>query len=191
MTQTEQLQQDLDYVRTVVRHHEVDLGVPAIYFLWAAVILVGFALPDLAPRLAGRYWVLAGIGGGLLSWWLGARDAKRSGFNDAALGRRHGAHWLLTGLAFLLSALPLITGRGDPAAAVGNFLLITGLSYALAGVHLNRPMLWSGLVMLFSYGLLQLFSPPYTWTITGIVIALSLAWAGVSAQRARASGTPQ
>jgi len=191
MTQNKQLQQDLDYVRNVVRHHDSELGVPAIYFLWAAVILVGFALPDLAPRLAGRYWLLAGIGGGLLSWWLGAREAKRSGFNDAALGKRHGLHWLITGVAFLLSALPLILARGDQGAAVGNFLLITGLSYALAGVHLNRPMLWSGLLMLVAYGVLQLFAPPYTWTITGVVIALSLVWAGLSARRARNAGSLQ
>jgi len=191
MTDSERVQQDLDYVRNVVRHHDADLGVPAIYFLWAVIILVGFALPDLAARLAGRYWLLAGIGGGLLSWWLGARDAKRSGLNDVALGKRHGLHWLITGVAFLLSALPLIVGRGDPGAAVGNFLLIAGLSYALAGVHLNRPMLWSGLLMLAAYGALQLFAPPYTWTITGIVIALSLAWAGLSAQRARNAGSLQ
>ena len=61
--------------------------------------------------------------------------------------------------------------RGAPIeAAVGNFLLVAGLAYALAGVHLERPMLWSGLIMLAAYVMLNMFALPYTWTITGLVI---------------------
>jgi hypothetical protein len=191
MATNEQLHQDLDYVARAVRHQDQPVGVPAIYFLWAAIILVGFALPDLAPRMAGRFWLVAAIGGGLLSWWLGARDALASGVSDPALGKRHGYHWLITGVAFALSALPLVTGRGDQGAAISNFLLITGLAYALAGIHLVRPMLASGLVMLAAYGVLQLFAPPYTWTITGVAIAVALTWAGVSARRARRAGALQ
>ena len=51
-------------------------------------------------------------------------------------------------------------------------------------------MLWSGLLMLAAYAVLTVFALPYTWTISGVVIALSLAWAGLSAQRARNAGTP-
>ena len=35
---------------------------------------------------------------------------------------------------------------------------------------------------------LVLFAPPYAWTITGVVIAVALAWSGLAAQRARAAG---
>lgn len=185
MTTTEQLRHDLDYVAGALRRRDGDPGVPAIYFLWAVLVLVGFALPDLAPRLAGAFWLVAGIGGGLLSMWLGTRDARRHGILDAQAGKRYGYHWLLVGLGFLLSALPMVLGRVDPGAASATFLLVAGLGYALAGIHLNRPLLWSGLVMLGAYGVLQLSSPPYTWTITGIVIAASLAWAGFATQRAR------
>ncbi len=191
MTKTEQLQQDLDYVSSAVRYHERPVGVPVIYFLWAGIVLAGFALPDFAPRLAGAFWFVAGIGGGLLSWWLGERDSRRSGVYDVALGKRYGMHWLVTGVAFLFSALPIMTGRADPAVASGNFLLVAGLAYALAGVHLNRPILWSGLLMLVAYAVLAMFAPPYTWTITGIVIALSLSWAGLAAARARRAGAMQ
>ena len=179
----DRLQQDLDYVVAAVRRHDTSLGVPTIYFLWAVLVPVGFALPDLAPGAAGPYWLVAGIGGGLLSWWLAVRDARRAGINDTADGRRHGLHWLVGGIGFLVCWLPVL--RGAPIEmAVGNFLLVAGLVYALAGVHLERPLLWSGLVMLAAYVVLTVFALPYTWTITGLAIGVSLAWAGLSAVRA-------
>jgi hypothetical protein len=130
------------------------------------------------------FWFVAGVGGGLLSWWLGARHARRRGINDSELGKRHGLHWLMGGIAFLLAALPVATGRADIGTGVSNFLLVAGIQYALAGVHLERPLLWSGLIMFAAYAVLVLFSPPYTWTFAGAAIALSLAWAGLSAHRA-------
>ncbi|HWS77038.1 MAG TPA: hypothetical protein VN205_01555 [Thermomonas sp.] len=191
MTKTEQLQQDLDYIAATVRRRDRPAGIPAIYFLWAAIIGVGFALTDFAPRGLGAFWLVCGIGGGLLSWWLGERDARRSGVIDQELGRRHGLHWGIGGIAFALTFLPLLLGRVPPQQGGAGFLFTTGLLYALAGVHLERPMLWSGLLMLAAYALLTVFALPYTWTISGIVIALSLAWAGLSAQRARNAGLPQ
>lgn len=188
MTSADQIKQDLDYVASAVRRQERCTGVPAIYFLWAGIVLVGFALPDFEPRFAGFFWFLAGVGGGMLSWWLGERDARRRGVNDVALGRRYGMHWLIAGVGFVLSTLPMATGRVEIGVGASNFLLVAGLVYALAGVHLERPLLWSGLLMLASYAVLMLFTPPYTWTITGVVIAVALAWAGVSAQRTRAAG---
>lgn len=187
MTTADQLKQDLDYVASAVRYHDRPAGIPAIYFLWAVLVPVGFALPDFAPELAGPYWLVASIGGGLLSWWLAIRDARTCGIRDAALGRRYGFHWLVGGVAFLLCALPLVTGRGDIDMVVSSFLLVSGLLYALAGVHLDRGMLGSGLLMLAAYGVLVLFAPPYTWTITGVAIGLAMAWAGVAARRARAA----
>lgn len=191
MTKTEQLQQDLDYVVGAVRRRDRPVGIPAIYFMWAAIIGIGFALPDFAPRNLNAFWLVCGVGGGLLSWWLGERDARRSGVIDAELGRRYGLHWGIGGLAFALTFLPLLLGRVPPQQGGAGFLFTTGLLYALAGVHLERPLLWSGLLMLAAYAVLTVFALPYTWTISGIVIALSLAWAGLSAQRARNAGLPQ
>lgn len=190
MSRTE-LQQDLDFVASAVRRQDRAAGIPAIYFLWAAIIAIGFALPDFAPRQAGAFWLVAGIGGGLLSWWLGARDSRRSGVNDVELGKRYGYHWLIAGVAFVLSALPMVLGRVDVGSGVANFLLVAGITYALAGIHLNRPILWSGLLMLAAYAVLVIFTPPYVWSITGGVIAISLVWAGLAARRQRAAGALQ
>ena len=191
MTHDEQIRHDLDYISAAVRRQEQPVGTPAIYFLWAVLVPVGFALPDFAPQWAGLYWLFIGIGGGLLSMWLGIRDDRHTGIRDRELGKRYGLHWLFTGLAFMLSALPLATGKVAPAAAVPTFMLIAGLAYTLAGVHLIRPLLWSGLMMLAAYAALQLLPLPYIWTISGIAIALSLVWAGIVARQARHAGNAQ
>jgi hypothetical protein len=188
MTTADQLKQDLDYVASAVRRQDHCNGVPEIYFLWAAIVAIGFALPDFAPRYAGLFWLVTGVGGGLASWWLGERDARRNGVHDVALGRRHGYHWLIGGIGFVLCALPAIVGRAEIGSVVSNFLLVAGLVYALAGVHLERPLLWSGLLMLAAYAVLVLFSPPYAWTITGIVIAVALVLSGLGALRSRKAG---
>lgn len=186
MSANESIRDDLNYVASTVRRQEYRSGVPAIYFLWAAIVLVGFSLPDFAPPVTGPYWFVTGIVGGLLSWWLGARAGRRSGFNDKAMGRRYGWHWMIGGFGFLLAGLPVILGQVDISVGTSSFLLVGGLVYALAGVHLERPLLWSGLLMLAAYVVMVIFQPPYVWTITGVAIALSLAWAGLAATRREA-----
>lgn len=190
MTTADRIKEDLDYVANAVRRRDRPTGVPAIYFLWAGIVLVGFALPDFAPWAAGAFWFVTGIGGGLLSWWLGDRAARKAGVNDTELGKRYGFHWLVAGVAFVLCALPVIVGRGEIGIGVSNFLLVGGIVYALAGVHLERPLLLSGLLMLAAYAVLVILAPPYVWTISGVVIAISLVWAGISALGKRNPGTP-
>ncbi len=184
MSPSDSIKQDLQYIANVVRHRDRSPGVPAIYFLWAFIVLVGFSLPDFAPQYAGIFWLFAGIGGGLLSWYLGSRDALKNGVIDAELGRRHGFHWLAGGVAFVGVALPVVVGRADMAAAANSFMLVAALLYTLAGVHLERPLLWSGLVMFAAYAVLVVYNPPHAWTVAGITTATSLLWAGISTQRA-------
>ncbi|MCQ3830062.1 hypothetical protein HXX02_11440 [Microbulbifer elongatus] len=191
MTDVNKLQSDLDYIRGAIGEDATAGGIPALYFLWAALIAVGFSLPDLAPRFAGAYWLFAGTGGGLFSWWLGARESRRHGYNNAQLGRRYGLHWCLVGAAFLLCFLPLALGRVSPEMGGANFLLVTGIAYSLAGVHLERPLLWCGVLMLIAYGVLVVFMPPHIWTITGISVGAALCWAGFSRRAAlNADHTP-
>lgn len=183
---TEQLEQDLRYVASAVHRSRQSAGVPVIYYLWAAIVVVGYALPDFAPRVAAWYWIVFGIGGGLASWWIATRDVRLHGARDVALGRRWGFHWLIGGLGFAVCWLPAL--HGAPASVVvGNFMLVAGLVYALAGIHLERPLLWPGLVMLLGYVVLSVLRMPGTWTITGVIVALGLIWGGVSTQRQRAA----
>ncbi|WKD49633.1 hypothetical protein [Microbulbifer spongiae] len=181
MTDLNNIRDNLDYVSSAVRSGPSRGGIPALYFLWGLLIFIGFTLADFAPQLTGFYFLIVGPAGGLFSWWLGARTGRREGVNDAALGQRYGLHWLVSGAAFLLAFISLISAR--EAAGPELFLLVAGLSYSLAGVHLERPLLYSGLLMLACYGGMVLISPPYAWTLTGLVVGISLLWAGF-AQRA-------
>jgi hypothetical protein len=184
----EQLKQDLGYVAAAVSRHDQVVGIPSLYFLWSVLILVGYALPDLAPQIAGPYWIVACIGGGLLSWWLAERDDRRRGVRDREQGRRWGLHWLVGGIAFFLTALPMMLGRVPAAQGATQFVFITGLLYALLGVHLLRPLLWCGLLMLAAYAIMTVLMPPHVWTISGVIIAAALCWSGFFAMRARRAG---
>lgn len=186
MTKTEQLQQDLDYIAATVRRREQPVGVPVLYLFWAAAVLAGFASADFAPRITGLYWLVVGIGGGLLSWWMGERDDRRRGIRDQALGRRYGLHWILGGVAYFLTALPMfVHGASNDRAA--SFLLTTGIVYSLAGVHLEQPLLWCGLLAFAGYAALVAWSLPYAWTVSGVLIAACLVLAAVFAARVRAA----
>lgn len=191
LAQRDLLKDDLAFIARAVRRNDTPVGIPALYFLWAAITAVGFALPDFAPERAGAYWFVVGTGGGLLSWWIGHRDTRRQGLSDNELGRRYIAHWGICGIAFLLAGLPLFTAKIPPQQAASVFLLIAGLANALAGVHLVRPYLWSGLLMLVGYGVLAVFEPPYIWTITGLVIGVTMAWTGLYARAKRRAGALQ
>ena len=186
MSQLESARDNLDYVASTLRRREPAAGDAPIYFLWAILVPIGFALPDFAPGVTGLYWMTAGIGGGLLSWWLGKRAALRSGVVDRDLARRYGWHWSIGGLGFLLAALPMMVGVIDPANGSSLFLLVGGLVYLLAGVHLERGIIPSGVLMLVAYVVLLVAHPPYVWTVTGLVIAAALAWVGFSVLRSEA-----
>src|SRR3546814_12686854 len=78
---------------------------------------------------------------------LGIRDGRRHGCNDSALGRRYALHWAIAAAGFMLAMLPAAVGLVDVDGALPGFLLVGGLVYALAGVHLERPLLWVGLLL--------------------------------------------
>ena len=183
MTAIDRVKEDLDYVANAVRREERDDGVPIIYYMWAVLVAVGWALPDFAARWTGLYWIIVGPAGGVLSWWIGARRSARVGINDTALGRRYAYHWLLVLLAFFLVFLPAVTGKVGAEAAAINVLLVTGLAYTLAGVHLERPLLWSGLLVFAGYVAMSLLDLPYLWTTTGLIVAASLLLAGLTRRK--------
>lgn len=181
------IQDDLQFVAGAVRRRERQSGVPVIFFMWAAIILVGWALPDFAPVYAGWFWVIVGPIGGLLSWWLGSRDAQSSGEVDRELGMRHGLHWLVSGAAFFAVALPFIAGtagEGYSDIVFGRqMLLVIALAYGLAAVHLERGLAWPAAIMGAGYAVLSIWSPDYLWTTMGVIVATSLVIAGVQARR--------
>src|SRR3546814_10286778 len=83
----------------------------------------------------------------------------------------------------MLAMLPAAVGLVDVDGALPGFLLVGGLVYALAGVHLERPLLWVGVLMLAAYVVLVLLAPPHLWTVASVMIALALVWTGIASLR--------
>ena len=177
MTQHSGVQDDLNYVANVVRGESIERGVPAIYYLWALLIGIGFSLPDFAPQHAGLFWAIAGPGGGLLSWYLGARAARRSGVDDRSQAARYGYHWLICGAGFVLAGIPGAGGMTGAEFGQG-MLLVATLAYGLAALHLDRGLALPAVLLGVGYLVIKLALLPYAWTVTAVLIAISLVISG-------------
>jgi len=68
------------------------------------------------------------------------------------------------------------------------FLLIITLTYFLAGIHLERSILWVSLVTALGY-LSLFFIHTYAWTMVGAMLAVALAATGLLGGRSHASAT--
>jgi hypothetical protein len=184
MASFEGIEGDLRFVRGALESSNHGRSPAAIYFLWAAVVLVGFALVDFRPSVVPLFWKIAGPVGFVTSVFLGWRQGKRSGQLSAVEGRRHVLHWgavlLVTFLAVLMPARGVL-----PWASLNTvILLLLALGYFTAGVHTDPSMLWIGVLMGVGY-LIVLSGSAYAWTIVGVALAIGLAAAGVRGGRTR------
>jgi len=183
MTDDKQAHDDLSYVRSVLHRAENTAESPAsIYFLWAAITFFGFAIIDVAPKQTGFYWMIAAPLGGVLSAVLGHRAGRAKGHSSRREGVVHAMHWagLMVGIVLMV---PLLLTH---VIAVDDFprliLLVIALSYYTAGVHVDRRLIPVSFVLVGCY-LLTVFvrDLPQLWTVTGAILAASLAVAGLFA----------
>ena len=178
MTRMEKVRSDLSYVRSIVDRRDTTCSPPAIYFLWAAICLVGFALYDHARHAVPFYWSIAGPAGGVLSFFLGWQWSRKRGQSSARIGRYHALHWTgMMAAVFLLVPLG-VTGLMESEGLARAILIILALGYYTAGIYLVRSFLWIGLVMTAGYVALFFFDS-FTWTAVGVLVAVSLVWAGI------------
>lgn len=170
----EQLESDLSYVRDAVRRSDNSKSPPSIYYFWAAVSLIGFAIVDYSPQHAGLFWMVAGPGGWIVSALLARAWCRKTGEMNRRMGLRYGLHWAgLLGAIFLLM-FGASQGAWDMEAGGHLILLILSLTYFFAGLHMDRALLWVSLITLAGFiGLFFLTGP--VWTITGIAVAIGLA----------------
>lgn len=184
MVSLERIEGDLRFVRGALESSNHARSPAAIYFLWAAVVLIGFALVDFRPSVVPLYWKIAGPMGFATSAFIGWRHGKRWGQLSAVEGRRHVLHWgavlLVTFLAVLMPARGVL-----PWASLNTvILLILALGYFTAGVHSDRSMLWIGVLMGVGY-VTVMSGSAYAWTIVGVALAIALTAAGVRGGRSR------
>lgn len=173
MSKLDQLEADLGYVRDAVRKSERERSPKAIYLLWAGIALLGFALVDFSRPLVGPYWAVAGPLGGAISFWLGWREGRSRGQLNREIGVRHALHWLAMMVAIWLTIPLAIMKKVDWEVLNPIILLIIALGWFLAGVHLDRPLRWLGLLMAAGY-VGVLFVPVYAWTLLGLLVAAGL-----------------
>ncbi|HVF63972.1 MAG TPA: hypothetical protein VNE58_08260 [Casimicrobiaceae bacterium] len=69
------------------------------------------------------------------------------------------------------------------ASVAPNVLLVGGLFYTLASVHLERPLLWSGVLLFAAYVVMALVALPFLWATIGLVVAAWLVLTGIVASR--------
>ena len=174
MTDTEQIREDIAYVRAAAERADT-VHDPAYFLLWAAIVLCGFILPDFAATRPwiGTYWSVAGTVGFGASAWLGVRAGRRAGQAD----RRKGARWFLHWLAFVaagwLGGLLVATGQLTPDGYGALWVLLMALTYCQAGVHLDRRLAPVGVLVGVGY-LITFVVPSYRWSIAGALIAAAL-----------------
>jgi hypothetical protein len=185
MTDPRSVHEDLRYVRSVV-HRAEGGGNPAIvYFLWAAITFVGYAIIDFYPEESGLYWLFAGPLGGMLSGVLAFREARATGQESARDGRVQGLYW--TGMMFaILLVIPLkVTGLVSTAALPRIILLIVAFAYFAIGILEDHRMAWVGALVGVAY-LLSIFLRDfrYVWTLTAALFAIALVAAGIAARAA-------
>lgn len=188
MSDMHRLQENLEFVRGAVTRGRVNVGSPALYFLWAAITGVGFSLPEILPEFAAYYWAGAILIGSGLSVWLGRRHTRMVGVVDRDVAHRQGMHWLASGVAISSVLVGVLIGRLRWDVALPPLVSATGLAYLLAGIHLHPPLRWVGVAFLVSG--LALWGAPaaHVGIYAGVAIAGSLCVAGSIARRKLASG---
>lgn len=171
MTDARETDQDLGYVRRVVQRSEAGSDPAAIWYLWAVIGALGFALIDFAPDRVPLYWMIMGPAGFVASVWLGWRHSRAIGQESDREGRAHLLHWGATLIAaFLL--VPLVADLPSDGLARA-LLILLALAYFLAGVHLVPPLRWLGLAMALA-SLAVPYLTPYAWTSVGALVAIGL-----------------
>ncbi len=180
MTDDRQLHEDLSYIRSALGRAEAAGNPAIIYFLWAAITFFGFAIIDYAPEKTGFYWMIAGPLGGILSAVLANKAGRARGQSSSREGQLHGLHWIGL-MAAILLLIPLAVNQRIAMTELPRLiLLLVALAYWTAGVHLDRRLLWIGLVVAGCY-LFTVFQRglPYLWTITAAVMAASFLACGI------------
>lgn len=184
MNNLERLQGDLSFVRDAVGASTRSKSPSALYFLWAVIGGVGFALVDFRADLVPQYWSIAGPAGFLLSAYLGWRHARHVGQASRADGKRHLLHWGAVLVAVALAVYLGLSKAFPSNASQAVILIVLALGYFTAGVHLDRFYLWIG-VLIAAGSIVVTVVSTYAWTGLGVALAVSLVAAGIRQGRSR------
>ena len=121
---------DLSFLNKLLSDSE-STSYPAIYVLWGIIILLGFTIAEFKPEALLAYWIPASIIGFVLSAWLGYRKSTKIGQRDRDIGNQYMMHFAIMTVCIFIAIF---------TQAHEAILMIIGLAYLLAGIHLERAM---------------------------------------------------
>lgn len=178
MTESNQLADDLHYVRKVVEGGEKPgRNIAPQLIVWTLYSLICIPCYDFLPAYGGRInlagWLIAAIISGII----GRREGIRSGQFDREYLVRTLLHWY-GGVVLLMVAVFGVcwVNHGATELLASQFsVILVGFLYFTAGVHMQevRFMRWAGpVIVLAGIGLALL--PHYRWTAVGLIFAACL-----------------
>lgn len=178
---------DLTYVKRALDRDRRAPFPAAIAVLWAGICGVGFVLNDVAPARTGLYWALAAPAGFLLSCWLGYRSGRAGGELDRREGMRWALHFGTLLVAVFVAGVGVVLG-GFTASQMGAVaLLLCGVVFLLAGVHLARQLAWVGLLSLAGVPTVLLLDR-WRWTLVGVFVAAAFLAVAATGRRRGCDG---
>jgi hypothetical protein len=184
MTQSDQIRDDLSFVRGVVARRGESPVIPAMYYIWAVYVFVGYTLLDVNVRWANWFFLLAWFPAGAACGIVRRHSVQKLGERDDAANQKRRMHFMVGSLLAVGGVIGLAccvpTFRGPVTGQV--MVVMFGLIYFLAGVHIDGSFLWLGPVLIVG-GIVVGLVPHYGWTALGVVIAGGLCAAAVLAAR--------
>lgn len=170
----EKLEADIAFLREAVgeRNKQRYTSI-TISILWAIIVAIGSILNDFALQYAGWYWLGAPIVGFFVSFYLGHRASRECGTLSQTDGRKHAVHWGSLFFIFL-AVLSIAYTHNINGWVIGQILvLISGIGWFFAGLHLDKRFLYPGIVMIIGAAAVDFLSP-YPWTAIGFAFSASL-----------------
>jgi hypothetical protein len=176
---------DIRFVRQVVdRRDGAPRAFTSAYYVWAVYVLVGYCLLDVNVHWANWFFLLAWFPAGAATgiarhFWI-----LKHGERDDASGRKIKLHFMFGGLLSVGAVIGLaccVPGFRGPVTGQVSVILF-GMVYFLAGVHLDRSFLWLGPVLIVG-GIVVGLVPHYGWSALGAVIAGGLCAAAIIGSR--------
>jgi len=137
-----QTQTDLSYIKAVLKQAEQGNRYPLIFVMWGIIVFFGFVVAEFSPALLQTFWVIATPLGMVVSIFLAIRKDRATGQTDKRTGTLYAKHFGVMAV-FIFTAMFTSDGL--------SILLILGLTYSLAGIYLDRNLLFIGVLSWLVY----------------------------------------
>lgn len=183
MSTADQIREDLQYVKGAVQRQKRGYMPLGIALVWAGFVLVGFTGLDIRPDWAAIFLLVGGPVAYLISSKIGYGSALSAGINDRAEMRRQALHWGSLFLAIAALVVLAAEGRLSGETLGQTILIVVGLVYLLAGVHLQmRLFYWLGPLMMVG-AVAVTYIDRWGWTTVGVLTAVGILACSIVSRR--------